>query len=311
MVWIVFSAFTGFTFVAYFTPATQLAGKVAAFNLGPWETFWMIFYGFATYGNAGWMREQVCLYMCPYARFQSAMFDDDTLVVSYDEKRGEPRGPRRVGTDYRARGLGDCINCTLCVQVCPTGIDIRDGLQYQCISCSACIDACNDVMDKMGYSRGLIRYTTQNAVQGKKTHVLRPRIIIYGLIMLTFIGAFSYLVASRVPLQLDVIRDRNQLYRETGDQIENVYTLKVLNMDNHPHQYRISINGEGIEHMRLIADQNPVSVNAGTVLDVPVRVRVDEEHLEHRSSRIRFIITDLHNPDLEVTEGARFLGPMP
>jgi len=310
-VWLIFSAFTGFTFVSYFTPARELAVRLAEFNLGPWETFWMIFYGFATYGNAGWMREQVCLYMCPYARFQSAMFDDDTLIVSYDEKRGEPRGPRRPSIDHRARGLGDCINCTLCVQVCPTGIDIRDGLQYQCISCSACIDACNDVMDKMGYPRGLIRYTTQNALQGKSTRVIRPRIIIYGLILLLFAGMFSWLLATRVPLQLDVIRDRNQLYRETGDMIENVYTLKILNMDNHPHEYRLFVNGEGIEHMRLITDRNPIRVSAGAVLDVPVRVRAGEEYLKHRSSRIRFRVSDVTNPDLQATEKARFLGPLP
>ena len=311
VVWIAFSAFTGFTFVSYFTPATELAAKLASFNLGPWETFWMIFYGFATYGNAGWLREQVCLYMCPYARFQSAMFDDDTLVVSYDENRGEPRGPRRPGIDHRARGLGDCINCTLCVQVCPTGIDIRDGLQYQCISCSACIDACNDVMDKMGYPSGLIRYTTQNALQGKKTRIVRPRIVIYGLILTAFITAFISLLATRVPLQLDVIRDRNQLYRESHDMIENVYTLKILNMDNHPHEYRISVSGEDIEHMQLLTDSNPVSVNAGEVLDVPVQVRIDEDDLEHRSSHINFIISDTANPDREVAEKARFLGPQP
>jgi len=310
-VWIVFSAFTGFTFVSYFTPARELAARLTELNLGPWETFWMIFYGFATYGNAGWMREQVCLYMCPYARFQSAMFDDDTLVVSYDEKRGEPRGPRRPSIDHRDQGLGDCINCTLCVQVCPTGIDIRDGLQYQCISCSACIDACNDVMDKMGYPPGLIRYTTENALQGKRTKILRPRILVYGLILLVFIGMFSYLIATRIPLQLDVIRDRNQLYREVGESIENVYTLKILNMDNRPHEYRILVNGEGIEHMDLITDRNPISVASGEVLDVPVQVRANEEYLEHRSSHIHFIISDIANPDLEVTEMARFLGPQP
>ena len=309
IVWIVFSAFTGFTFVSYFTPAAHLAAKLVSFNLGPWETFWMIFYGFATYGNAGWLREQVCLYMCPYARFQSAMFDDDTLVVSYDEKRGEPRGPRRHGIDHRARGMGDCINCTLCVQVCPTGIDIRDGLQYQCISCSACIDACNDVMEKMGYPRGLIRYTTQNALQGKKTQIVRPRIVIYGLILTAFITAFITILATRIPLQLDVIRDRNQLYRETRDMIENVYTLKILNMDNQPHEYRITVSGDDLEHMQLLTDSNPISVNAGEVLDVPARVRVDEEELEHRSSHIYFTIDDAANPDLKVTEKARFLGP--
>jgi cytochrome c oxidase accessory protein FixG len=309
IIWIVFSAFTGFTFVSYFTPATELAAKLASFSLGPWETFWMIFYGFATYGNAGWLREQVCLYMCPYARFQSAMFDDDTLVVSYDEKRGEPRGSRRPGIDHRDRGLGDCINCTLCVQVCPTGIDIRDGLQYECISCSACIDACNDVMDKMGYPRGLIRYTTQNALQGKKTRVIRPRIVIYGLILAAFVTAFVTILASRIPLQLDVIRDRNQLYRETRDMIENVYTLKILNMDNLPHEYRITVSGADLKHMQLLTDSNPVPVSGGEVLDVPVRVRIDEEELEHRSTHILFTIEDTADPDRKVNEKARFLGP--
>ena len=164
-IWILIAWFTGFTFVAYFTPADTLVDNMMNFTLGSWETFWIIFYSFATYGNAGWMREQVCTYMCPYARFQSAMFDDNTLIVSYDNNRGEPRGHRRASEDHKIRGLGDCIDCTLCVQVCPTGIDIRDGLQYKCISCSSCIDACNDVMDKMGYARGLIRFTTQNTMQ--------------------------------------------------------------------------------------------------------------------------------------------------
>ncbi|MGR8948579.1 MAG: cytochrome c oxidase accessory protein CcoG, partial [Gammaproteobacteria bacterium] len=153
--WILLSLFTGFTFVAYFTPAQALVNKLLSNSLGPWETFWILFYGFATYGNAGFMREQVCKYMCPYARFQSAMFDKDTLVIAYDDKRGDPRGSRRADSDYKSQGLGDCINCSMCVQVCPTGIDIRDGLQYECIGCSACIDVCNDVMDKMGYEKHL------------------------------------------------------------------------------------------------------------------------------------------------------------
>ncbi|MEX2523569.1 MAG: cytochrome c oxidase accessory protein CcoG [Gammaproteobacteria bacterium] len=308
-VWILFSAFTGFTFVAFFTPAVELAGKTASFSLGPWETFWMIFYGFATYGNAGWMREQVCLYMCPYARFQSAMFDDDTLIVSYDEKRGEPRGPRRAGIDHRAKGLGDCINCTLCVQVCPTGIDIRDGLQYECISCSACIDACNDVMDKMNYPRGLIRYTTQNALEGRKTRLLRPRILVYGIVLLAFMILFAWLIATRIPLDLDVIRDRNQLYRETQGLIENVYTLKILNMEETPHEYRVT--ADGIEGMELTADSNPVTVRAGEVLDVPVRIRVNEGNLEKRSSGITFTITNVIDPERTVSEDAVFLGPLP
>ena len=208
-IWILFALWTGFTFVGYFTPIRELAVKLGTFSAGPWETFWVLFYGFATYGNAGWMREQVCKYMCPYARFQSAMFDKDTLIVSYDQQRGEPRGSRRRDIDLKEAGLGDCVDCGFCTQVCPTGIDIRDGLQYECIGCSACIDACNTVMDNMGYQRGLIRYTTQHALEGEATRVLRPRVIIYAVILLLLICALSYSILARTPLELDVIRDRN------------------------------------------------------------------------------------------------------
>ena len=243
--WIAFSAWTGFTFVGYFSPITELGSDACwPFDIGPWETFWIIFYGFATYGNAGFMREQVCKYMCPYARFQSAMFDKDTLVVSYIPVRGEPRGSRKRSVDPAAAGLGDCIDCTLCVQVCPTGIDIRDGLQYECIACSACIDACDDVMDKMGYEKGLIKYTTEHAMQGGKMHIFRPRIVIYAVILLAIFAAFVYSFSQRISLGLDVIRDRNTLYRETADGlIENVYILKILNMDGAEHQYDLSVSG--------------------------------------------------------------------
>ena len=165
--WIAVALWTGITFVGYFTPIRALLPAFATFNLGPWETFWVFFYGFATYGNAGWMREQVCKYMCPYARFQGVMFDPDTLIITYDPARGEPRGSRPKSVDPRAKGLGDCVDCEICVQVCPTGIDIRNGLQYECIACGACIDGCDQVMDKMGYPRGLIRYSTENAMRGK------------------------------------------------------------------------------------------------------------------------------------------------
>ncbi|UCE89298.1 MAG: cytochrome c oxidase accessory protein CcoG, partial [Pseudomonadota bacterium] len=230
--WLAFSAWTGYTFVGYFTPILELGTKIGSLSTGPWETFWVLFYGAATYLNAGWMREQVCIYMCPYARFQGAMFDPDTLVISYDPARGEPRGARRRTEDHKARGLGDCIDCTLCVQVCPTGIDIREGLQYQCIGCAACVDVCDDVMDRMGYPRGLVRYTTENAMEGRTTRVLRPRVLIYTVLLAVIVGAWGYGLATRVPLGLDIIRDRNVLFRETREgYIENVYTLKVVNMD--------------------------------------------------------------------------------
>jgi cytochrome c oxidase accessory protein FixG len=306
--WIAFSGWTGLTFVGYFTPIIELGQRLLVFDLGPWETFWVLFYGFATYGNAGWMREQVCKYMCPYARFQSAMFDSDTLIISYLPTRGEPRGSRKRSADPKALGMGDCIDCTMCVQVCPTGIDIRNGLQYDCIACSACIDACDDVMDKMGYEKGLIKYTTENTVQGKPTHILRPRIIIYALILSGIMGLFVYSFSTRVALGLDVIRDRNQLYRETDEGlIENVYTLKILNMDAAGHSFQLEASG--IDGLELHKDLLTISVPAGGVLELPVRLRVGEAALEARSSKVRFQLVASDNPELAAEEEARFLGP--
>jgi cytochrome c oxidase accessory protein FixG len=272
LAWILFAAWTGFTFVGFFSPIRELGQSVLSFSLGPWETFWIIFYSVATYGNAGFLREQVCKYMCPYARFQSAMFDKDTLIISYDEDRGEPRGGRRKKDKKEDKGLGDCINCTLCVQVCPTGIDIRNGLQYECIACAACIDVCDQVMDKMGYDRGLVRYTTEHALKHNEGHVIRPRIMVYGALLLVIICGTLWSMVNRVPLRADLIRDRNALYRELpGDVIENVYTLKITNMDNAPHQYELSaLNNDQVE----IDLADPLSLAAEEVAAVIVRLRL-------------------------------------
>jgi len=234
--WIVVAWWTGSTFIGYFAPIRELGAALLALQLGPWQWFWMLFYGFATWGNAGFMREAVCKYMCPYARFQSVMVDPDTFVVTYDQGRGEPRGGRSRKTDHKAAGLGDCVDCSLCVQVCPTGIDIRDGLQYLCIGCGACIDACDQVMDKMQYPAGLIRYASQNAVQQgwspgqARRRLLRPRVLVYGAVILALAAAFVASLALRNPLRVDVIRDRGVLARETpGGMIENVYRLQLIN----------------------------------------------------------------------------------
>jgi cytochrome c oxidase accessory protein FixG len=308
LAWIAFSGFTGFTFVGYFTPIRELWQAAVALELGPWEAFWIGFYGLATYGNAGWLREQVCKYMCPYARFQGAMFDRDTLIVSYDPRRGEPRGHRRRDSDHRAADLGDCIDCGLCVQVCPTGIDIRDGLQYECIGCSACVDACNGVMDKMGYPKGLIRYTTENALAGASGRILRPRVAIYGAGLLVVLGALTWGIATRAPLALDVIRDRNQLYREIDDgRVENVYTLRILNMDERARRY--SLSAAGIAGLELVSEDTAFDLSGGSVSDVVVRLRADLEALTARSSKVTFTIADAHDPALAVTEESRFLGP--
>jgi cytochrome c oxidase accessory protein FixG len=306
--WITFALWTGFTFVGFFTPIRTLAGEVPGFALGPWETFWILFYGFATYGNAGFLREQVCKYMCPYARFQSAMFDRDTLVITYDEQRGEPRGARRRGTDARSQGKGDCIDCTLCVQVCPTGIDIRKGLQIECIACAACIDVCDDVMDKMGSPRGLIRYTTTHALEHKPTRVLRPRTLIYGSILGLLMVGFVVAVALRSPVSLDVIRDRNALYKLTDDgNVDNVYTIRILNKSEHAQRFVLEARGES--PLSLIAKQTEYHVPSGAVYSLPLRVR-RAAYEPLGAETIRFRLRSLDDPSVQTETEARFLAPV-
>ena len=309
LLWIGFSAWTGFTFVGYFTPVTELGKELIAFNLGPWETFWIIFYGFATYGNAGFMREQVCKYMCPYARFQSAMFDHDTLIISYDEKRGEQRGHRKRGVKPAEAGLGDCIDCYQCVHVCPTGIDIRDGLQYECIACGACIDACNNVMEQMDYPRNLIRYTTENAMKTGVTRILRPRLVFYTVIWAAAILGFLVTVTQRVPLDLDVIRDRNALYQMVdAETVENVYTLKLMNKDRVPHDYRVSASG--IPGIATVPSETTVEVAAGEVYNLALRVRAPLTSIQRMSSKIEFRVVSMDNEAQSTSEPTRFLAPL-
>jgi cytochrome c oxidase accessory protein FixG len=307
--WVTFSLWTGFTFVGFFVPIRELGPELLTFSAGGWATFWTFFYGFATYGNAGYMREQVCKYMCPYARFQSAMFDKDTLIISYDEKRGEPRGSRQRGADPGALGVGHCIDCTLCVQVCPTGIDIRDGLQYECIACAACIDACDSVMDKMNYPRGLVRYSTEHGMEKGETRILRPRVFVYATLLLVLMGGLVTSMATRTPIILDVIRDRNFLYRELPDgEIENIYTLKVVNQRNDARNFRLSV--EGVPGIELDGISAIVAVDGGGVLSLPVRVRAPAESA-YGIMNIAFTVTDVDDASVTMTEDSRFLGPTP
>ena len=278
VVWISIALWTGFTFVGYFTPIRELGMAFLQTQMGSWEVFWVLFYGFATYGNAGFMREQVCKYMCPYARFQSAMFDRDTLIVTYDPARGEPRGARSRKADPKALGLGACVDCGLCVQVCPTGIDIRKGLQYECISCAACIDVCDGVMDKMNYPRGLIRQTTQNGLDGQWTQaqmwrrIFRPRVLVYsGVLLALTVGLLTSLVV-RTPLKVDVVRDRAALSRiVAGGKLENVYRIQIMNATEVEQQYRLSADGlEGLE----LASDTEVTVGPAESRWVPVRLQI-------------------------------------
>jgi cytochrome c oxidase accessory protein FixG len=279
--WFLIAFWTGFTFIGYFTPIETLSTSILHLSLGPWQTFWLCFYSFATWGNAGFMREQVCKYMCPYARFQSVMVDKDTFLVTYDKVRGEPRGSRNKSADHTTLGLGDCVDCSICVQVCPTGIDIRDGLQYMCIGCGACIDACDQVMEKVDYPKGLIRYTTERAIEEKETnqnalrHILRPRVLIYIAFIAVLTSAFLISLLTRNPLRVDVMRDRGALAREVdGVRIENIYRIQIMNASEN--KMNVQLKASGLSDLRILNSQGEllteVAVGPASNLLIPIKV---------------------------------------
>ena len=302
LLWVLLSLFTGFTLIGYFAPIRDLPAQIIGMELGPWQWFWFLFYAFALWGNAGFLREQVCTYMCPYARFQGAMFDKDTMIITYDQERGDPRGSRSKKADPSALGLGSCIDCGLCVEVCPTGIDIRDGLQYQCISCAACVDVCNDVMDKMSYPRGLIRYTTENALanhldtKATAKRVLRPRVLAYAALLLALAGFLVGSLATRNPLRVDVIRDRASLARfaDNGD-IENTYTLQLMNASERP--LVLELSASGLPGLR-IAGQNRIEVPAASNRLVPIALQLPADTDQRPGSHpIKIEVTPVNPPD--------------
>ena len=307
--WLLIAFITGFVFVGYFTPVRSLAEDFITGNLGGWGYVFILLFTVFTYLNAGWMREKVCFYMCPYGRFQSVMFDKDTLIVSYDTERGESRGARKKTVDPKEAGLGDCIDCQLCVQVCPTGIDIRDGLQLECIQCAACIDACDSIMDQMGYQRGLVRYTTENILEKKSGyHWLRPRLIGYSAVVLVMMVMFVYSLAARVPLSIDAIRDRNQLYRENSEGlIENVYTLKVMNKSQQTQQYHLTLAGDNT-NIQLIPIED-FNLDAGEVSNLPVTLQADPADLAQSNTKITFKVEAVADKNVTAQVESRFLSP--
>jgi cytochrome c oxidase accessory protein FixG len=327
--WLTVALWTGCTFVGYFTPIRELGIQAVTWQLGGWEAFWIAFYGLATYGNAGFLREQVCKYMCPYARFQSVMFDKDTLVITYDEARGEPRGSRPRSADPRALGVGDCVDCGICVQACPTGIDIRNGLQHECIGCAACIDGCDQVMDKMGYPRGLIRYTTQNALAAGYPwstmwrRMLRARTLVYAAILVVGVAGTAASVALRNPLKVDVLRDRGALAREVRPGvIENVYRVQLMNTDEQPRQF--SIRAEGLSGLKVVGVDQPIAVGAADgrllalrlQLDTGSQVQTEADEKDARSSefapgthKIDFIVQAADDKEVARHEKSSFIIP--
>jgi len=311
--WGLFSLWTGITFVGYFVPIRELMHDLASLSLGAWSAFWMVFYAFATYGNAGFLREQMCRQICPYARFQFVMLDPDTLIIAYDTVRGEARGTRAKGSDPRALGLGDCVDCGICVQVCPTGIDIRNGLQNECIGCAACIDACDQVMDKMNYPRGLIRYSTENAVSMRYTpleilrRAARPRVIIYTAILTLLTVATAWSLATRIPLKVNILKDRNVLSREADDgSIENIYRLQIMNTGDQTRTFRISLGG--IDGIRL-AGEDELTIAGGEIGTHTAVVRADAGATGSGATAITFDVADIADATVAVTERTKFWMP--
>ncbi|NNF17691.1 MAG: cytochrome c oxidase accessory protein CcoG, partial [Gammaproteobacteria bacterium] len=313
LLWIGFALLTGITFVGYFYPIRSLLPDVLTVNAGFWPMAWVVFFTLATYINAGWLREQVCIYMCPYARFQSAMIDKDTLVVAYDGRRGEPRGSRKRGP--KPVEIGDCINCTLCVQVCPTGIDIRDGLQYECIQCANCIDACDQVMDKMGYAKGLIRYASERSLKegpAAKPHFFRARTLGYIGAISVMIGLFAFVLATRIPFAIDVLRERGELFHIVDDSIRNDYTLKVVNKSQIPMSFNLSVldtgPGSGSSATLKLSIDPRIEVPAGDVLTMPLSLTSLRADIDRNITNIKLRLCEFAGE--RCVEGeTRFIAP--
>ncbi|CRM22614.1 cytochrome c oxidase accessory protein CcoG [Pseudomonas sp. 35 E 8] len=305
--WLAISVLTGLTFVGYFTPIRPLAAELLTWQMGGVSLFWVLFFTGATYINAGWLREAVCMHMCPYARFQSVMFDKDTLTISYDVARGEHRGPRKREVNPADVGLGDCIDCQLCVQVCPTGIDIRDGLQMECIGCAACIDACDSIMDKMGYARGLVSYTSEHQLHGGKTRLLRPRLIGYSAVLLLMIAALVVALVERPMVSLDVTKDRGMFRENAEGLIENIYSLKVINKTQQHQDYRLAlVDADGFQ----LQGKTEISLAPGEISDVPVSVALLADKPASSSQTLRFKVTDVDEPWIYSAADSRFVAPL-
>ena len=311
VLWLALALATGVTFVGYFTPIRELIPDFFQMAANHWAYIWIGIFTVLTYLNAGWMREQVCIYMCPYARFQSVMYDRDTLAVSYDYNRGEPRGKRskKAADAEQQNTLGDCVDCSLCVQVCPTGIDIRDGMQYQCIGCALCVDACDSIMEKLNKPKGLVRYTTENELEGQKTHFFRPRLVGYAVVMLVMLTAFSYALMTRTGFRLDIERDRGALYQWTvNDTVTNSYTVKLMNMSQSDREYLLTLSAP--EGITMDADEHQF-LKVNELKEVLVTLEMDPEVANLKATKVdvEFVVSDPASGEEIEREETRFIAP--
>jgi len=304
IIWQLMSLFTATTFITYFIPVNELYSTMLTFDWSGAVTFWVLFFALATYGNAGWMREHVCIHLCPYSRFQSAMFDKNTLLVAYDAKRGENRAPRKRKDDPKALGLGDCVDCNLCVDVCPAGIDIRNGIQYECINCGLCIDACDQTMERFNYPKGLIRYTSEQQLAGKASNRFNLKLVSYAGLTVMFILLLGIWIDSRIPLEANIIRDRTALFRVNYEGVvENTYTLKILNKTQQPLHFDIKV--KNLSDTKLNLPKN-VRIAAGVMEEIPVTIALDGYQLDKKITNFDFIIQAVEQPNILVQKNTVF-----
>jgi cytochrome c oxidase accessory protein FixG len=304
---IIFSFLTSITFIGYFIPIKTIILNFCYLDLFRTSVFWIFFFTLLTYFNVTWFKEQFCFLVCPYARLQSVMFDINTLIVSYDRKRGEKRGSRHKNYDYKNHGLGDCIDCKQCVFCCPTGIDIRDGLQMECISCGACIDACNLIMDKMGYKRGLIDFKKENVLLNNINTVSKNKLIAYFITIVLFVSIFSYNLYNRSLIQLNINRGQMQLYNLTKNNcIENFYFIKITNKSNRSNIYSVSINPDFLNY----SGKDIVFLSPGESICLDIKLYTEISYIKDIYTEINFKVNCLNDSKIKsVNKKTKFISP--
>ncbi|HEX8725517.1 MAG TPA: cytochrome c oxidase accessory protein CcoG [Gemmatimonadaceae bacterium] len=286
-VYLVLSLFLAHTFLAYFVGIDRLVEWVQQSPFEhPTSFAIMAITTFAIMADFTWFREQTCLVACPYGRWQSVLLDRQSLIVAYDRNRGEPRGKGKDRT-----GLGDCIDCGACVITCPTGIDIRDGLQMECIHCTQCADACDAIMDRVGTPRGLIRYSSRAALEGERVRRLRPRVVLYPLALAVAVGGLVFTLGTRAPADVTVLRGLGEPYVvEPNGQVANQLRVKITNRADGDRVYRISIEGAG--HGTVVAPDNPMAVAAGQTGTMTLFVMLPPDAFHDGARRIDVRVSD-------------------
>lgn len=310
-IWLAISFFTGISVTVWFVDAHQYWSDLLHFNLSLLEWVTLVSFTLGTYYLAGFMREQVCMWLCPYARIQAVMADSQTILPAYDVQRGEPRGKFRRGAPETDAAQGDCIDCFQCVQVCPTGVDIRDGQQLGCITCGLCLDACDSIMDKIGRPRGLIRYASLDELEGRPVKKIyqHPRTFVYLGILLFALGGVVYGMTHLGSLKLRVDPERQPLFVRMSDgSIQNKYAFKVLNKTDHDVIVSISAEG-GIKGQKLIGNEQSKSLAHGRSTSFTIFVRAPEENIRSETTKIEFRVENTEDPTMAAEYKSKFSAP--